>query len=409
MGPERAHEATRVIDARGAVLAPGLVDLHVHLREPGGEARETIATGTAAAAAGGFTSVACMPNTRPPVDSPAAVEWVKARAGITARCRVHPLAAVTVGQQGERLTEFAALERAGAVALSDDGRPIMSAAVMRRALEYARHTRLPIVCHEEDLTLRGDGCMNEGPTATRLGLAGIPAAAETVMVQRDCELAELTGGRVHFAHLSCAGALDALRNGKRRGLRVSGESCPHYWTLTDEAVARHGADAKMNPPLRSARDREAVITAIADGTLDCLTTDHAPHGAEEKLQTMDRAPFGIVGLETALALTLTFLVEPGHLTLARAIELWTESPRRLFGLPAVSLEPGDPADLVLFDPDARWTVDPARFRSRGRSTPFAGWSVSGRVLLTVCGGEITHLEPGVRVADAPGEAVEAGR
>ena len=194
--------------------------------------------------------------------------------------------------------------------------------------------------------------MNEGPTATRLGLAGIPAAAETVMVQRDCELAELTGGRVHFAHLSCAGALDALREGKRRGLRVSGESCPHYWTLTDEAVARHGADAKMNPPLRSARDREAVITAIADGTLDCLTTDHAPHEAEEKRQTVDRAPFGIVGLETALALTLTFLVEPGHITLARAIELWTEAPRRLFGLPVVSLEPGDPADLVLFDPDA---------------------------------------------------------
>jgi len=401
VGPERAREAGRVIDARGAVLAPGLVDLHVHLREPGGEAKETIATGTAAAAAGGFTSVACMPNTRPPVDSPAAVEWVKARAATSARCRVHPLAAVTVGQQGERLTEFASLERAGAVALSDDGRPIMSAAVMRRALEYARHTRLPIVCHEEDLTLRGDGCMNEGPTATRLGLAGIPAAAETVMVQRDCELAELTGGRVHFAHLSCAGALDALRNGKRRGLRVSGESCPHYWTLTDEAVARHGADAKMNPPLRSARDREAVIEAIADGTLDCLTTDHAPHGAEEKLQTMDRAAFGIVGLETALALTLTFLVEPGHLT--RASVRCPGSTRK------VSLEPGDPADLVLFDPDARWTVDPARFRSRGRSTPFAGWSVSGRVLLTVCGGEITHLEPGVRVADAPGEAVAAER
>ena len=399
----RGRDADRVVDARGARLAPGLVDLHVHLRTPGQEAKETLASGTAAAAAGGFTAVACMPNTRPVVDTPAAVEGLRARAAAEGRCRVLPIAAVTIGQRGERLTDFHALRAAGAVALSDDGRPIVSAAVMRRALEYARPTGLPIVCHEEDLTLRGEGCMNEGAVATRLGVPGIPAAAESVMVRRDVELAALADGRVHFAHLSCAASLDALRDAKRRDLRASGETCPHYFTLTDEAVAAWGADAKMNPPLRSERDRDAVITALADGTLDCLVTDHAPHTAEEKRQPLDRAPFGIVGLETALALTRTFLVRPGHLTLARALELWTDAPRRLFGLPAVTLEPGSPADLVLLDPDAEWRVEPERFLSKGRSTPFAGWTLSVRVLLTVCGGEITHLDPGVRVARARGE------
>jgi len=405
----RAREADRVVDARGARLAPGLVDLHVHLRTPGQEDKETLASGTAAAAAGGFTAVACMPNTRPVVDTAAAVEGLRARAAAEGRCRVLPIAAVTIGQQGERLTDFHALRAAGAVALSDDGRPIVSAAVMRRALEYARPTGLPIVCHEEDLTLRGEGCMNEGAVATRLGVPGIPAAAESVMVRRDVELASLADGRVHFAHLSCAASLDALRDAKRRDLRASGETCPHYFTLTDEAVAVSGADAKMNPPLRSEPDRDAVIAALADGTLDCLVTDHAPHTAEEKRQPLDRAPFGIVGLETALALTLTFLVRPGRLTLARALELWTDAPRRLFGLPAVTLEPGSPADLVLLDTEAEWRVEPERFRSQGRSTPFAGWTLQGRVLLTVCGGEITHLDPGVRVAHARGETAGAAR
>jgi dihydroorotase len=400
-----------VLDAGGAVLSPGLVDLHVHLREPGQGSRETIESGTQAAAAGGFTAVACMPNTEPVIDNVAWVEWVRARARAVGRCRVHPIAAVTIGQKGERLTEALALRNSGAVALSDDGRPIESAAMMRHALEYARHAGLPIVCHEEDLTLRGEGHMNEGYTATRLGIRGIPAAAESVMVRRDVELAELTGGRVHFAHLSCPGSFDALRDARRRGLAVTGETCPHYWMLSDEAVAERGTHAKMNPPLRSGKDRLATIEAIADGTIDCFTTDHAPHTEDDKRQPFEMAPFGIVGLETALALTLTGLVRPGHIPLARALELWTEAPRRVFDLPKVALEGGFPADLVLLDPDAEWTIDPAAFRSQGRSTPFAGLRVTGRVLATVCDGELTHLDPGlsVRRAGAAPAAAEAAR
>lgn len=389
---ERAPAGASAIDAGGAVLAPGLVDVHVHLREPGQSVKETIATGTRAAAAGGFTSVCCMPNTEPVVDSSAWVEWVLSRAAEAGHCRVHPIAALTKGQQGQQLSSFIALAGAGAVALSDDGRPVMSAAVMRRALEYQRHADLPIVVHEEDLALRADGHMNEGLTATRLGIGGIPAAAESVMVRRDADLAELTGGRVHFAHLSCARSFDALREAKARGLRVTAETCPHYWTLTDESVADYDTHAKMNPPLRSESDRDAVIAAIAEGLVDCLATDHAPHTDEEKRRPFDQAPFGIVGLETAFALTVTFLIRPGHVPLDRAIALWTDGPRRVFGLPEVRLEPGFPADLVLLDPDAAWTVDPSAFFSLGRNTPFAGWSVRGRVRATWCGGRATHVD-----------------
>ena len=392
--PKRGHEHARVLELPGAVLAPGLVDLHVHLREPGQSAKETIETGTRAAAAGGFTSVACMPNTVPVVDSPAWVEWVKHRAA-TAYARVLPIAAVTQGQQGEQLAPLLAMARAGAVAFSDDGAPVASAAIMRRALEYARSTGLPIVCHEEDPSLRADGVMNEGFTATRLGLRGIPNAAESVMCRRDVDLAELTGARVHLAHLSTAQAFEALRDARRRGLPVTGETCPHYWTLTDEAVGDYDTHAKMNPPLRGEADREACLAAIADGTVDCFATDHAPHTADEKARPFAEAPFGIVGLETALALTITFLVKPGHLTLARAIELWTDAPRRVFDLPEVDLEPGSEADLVVFDPEGQWTVDPGLFFSKGRNTPFAGWTLTGRVLATMMGGRFTHLAPEV--------------
>jgi dihydroorotase len=384
--------ADRIVDGGGAVLAPGLVDLHVHLREPGQGTKETIETGTRAAAAGGFTAVACMPNTHPVVDNPAWVSWIRMRAQEGAHCRVYPIAAVTVGQKGEQLAELAALAESGAVAFSDDGSPVMSAEVMRRALEYAKPLGLPIVCHEEDLTLRGQGHMNEGSVSARLGVRGIPPAAEVVMVRRDVELAALTGGRVHFAHLSVGGSFDALRDAKRRGLEVTGETCPHYWTLTEDAVADYDTHAKMNPPLRSESDRHEVIQAIREGVVDCFTTDHAPHTFEDKRQPFDRAPFGIVGLETALALTLTHLVKPGHLTLARALEMWTEAPRRVFRLPEVTLTPGSPADLTLIDPDAEWTVDPVRFHSRSRNTPFAGWQMTGKVLATWCEGAATHLE-----------------
>lgn len=379
------------IDARGAVLAPGLVDLHVHLREPGQSAKETIETGTAAAAAGGFTAIACMPNTNPVIDRVEWIEWLLMRAGKSARCRVLPIAAVTHGQKGEQLTDMHALAEAGAVAFSDDGRPVASAAVMRHALEYARELGRPIVGHEEDPDLARDGHMNEGPVATRLGIKGIPGAAESIMVRRDVELAALTGGRVHLAHLSVAESFEALRDAKRRGLPVTGEVCPHHWTLTEDAVGDYDMMAKMNPPLRSARDREAAIRAIADGTVDCLATDHAPHTAAEKAQPFDAAPFGIVGLETALGLTLTHLVMPGHVSLARAIALWTEAPRRVFGLPEVKLEPGFPADLVLFDPEEPWTVEPEKFLSKARNTPFGGHRLLGKVHLTVCAGTPTHM------------------
>lgn len=393
--PSRPGEHARVLDARGAVLAPGLVDLHVHLREPGQSAKETIESGTRAAAAGGFTSIACMPNTDPVVDTAAWVEWVIRRAEAAGHCRVLPIAAVTVGQRGEHLAPLDALARAGAVAFSDDGHPIASASMMRHALEYARITGRPIVCHEEDPTLKGDGVMNEGFTATRLGLRGLPGAAESVMCRRDADLAELTGGRVHLAHLSVAQAFDALRDAKRRGLPVTGETCPHYWVLTDEAVGDYDTYAKMNPPLRSETDRAACIEAIVDGTVDCFATDHAPHTADEKARPFTDAPFGIVGLETALALTITHLVEPGHLTLERALELWTDGPRRVFALPPVSLEPGSQADLVLLDPHAEWTVDPSAFHTKGRNTPFAGWTLKGRVLATMLEGRFTHVADGV--------------
>ena len=406
--PRRTGAHARVFEARGAVVAPGLVDLHVHLREPGQSAKETIESGTRAAAAGGFTSIACMPNTDPVVDTPAWVEWIRRRAEGAANCHVRPIAAVTVGQKGEQLAPLEALARAGAVAFSDDGRPVTSAAMMRHALEYAKRTGLAIVCHEEDPTLKGDGVMNEGFTATRLGLRGIPAAAESVMCRRDADLAELTGGRVHFAHLSTSASFDALRDAKRRGLAVTGETCPHYWVLTDEAVGDYDTHAKMNPPLRSELDREACIAAIADGTIDCFATDHAPHTADEKARPFTDAPFGIVGLETALALTLTYLVKPGHVSMMRALELWTEAPRRVFGLPPVSVEAGSPADLVIFDPGAAWTVDPESFHSKGRNTPFAGSRLEGRVLATLLAGRFTHVADGAGF-ERPVAAVEAAR
>jgi dihydroorotase len=402
--PAHAGASARVFDAGGAVIAPGLV----HLREPGQANKETIATGTRAAAAGGFTSIACMPNTDPVVDTPAWVEWVRHHSEAAGHCQVLPIAAVTMGQRGEQLAPLDALAQAGAVAFSDDGHPIVSAAVMRHALEYARPTGLPIICHEEDASLKGDGVMHEGFTATRLGLRGIPGAAESVLCRRDADLSELTGGRVHLAHLSASASFDALRDAKRRGLAVTGETCPHYWVLTDEAVGDYDTHAKMNPPLRSEADRDACIAAIIDGTIDCFSTDHAPHTADEKARPFTDAPFGIVGLETALALTLTHLVAPGHLTLARALERWTEAPRRAFRLPEVSLAPGSPADLVVFDPVAEWTVDPDVFFSKGRNTPFAGWRLRGRVLATMLAGRFTHVASGVDLTSVP-QATEASR
>ncbi len=369
------------VDAAGAVLAPGLVDVHVHLREPGQEDKETIATGTAAAVAGGFTAVACMPNTSPALDEPGRLYLVAERARRAGLARVYPVAAITVGLAGERLCDFAALVEAGAVAFSDDGRPVMDGGLMRHALEYARDLCVPVITHAEDLTLRCDGVMNEGGVASRLGLPGIPAACEVVAVARDLELAALTGGRLHVAHVSTAGAVDALRRARARGLAVSGETAPHYVALTDAACDGYDTNAKMNPPLRSAADREAVIAGLADGALTVIATDHAPHTPHEKEAEFTAAPFGVVGLETALGVALTHLVHSGRMPLLAVLATLTTAPRALLGLPDPLAE-GAAADLVLLDPDHAWTVDRAAFRSKGRNTPFHGHALQGRALAT---------------------------
>ena len=395
-----AAARAQVVDLAGAVLAPGLVDAHVHLREPGQSDKETIATGTAAAVAGGFTSVACMPNTRPSLDEPARVVWVLERARQTGLARVHPVAAITLGLAGERLTDLAALVEAGAVAFSDDGRPVTDSGLMRHALEYARDLDRPLITHAEDLALRGEGVMHEGEVAARLGLAGIPAACEVVAVQRDLELAALTGARLHVAHASAQGSVDALRAARARGVAATGETAPHYIALTDEAVGDYDTNAKMNPPLRAAADREAMIVGLVDGTLTVLATDHAPHTPFEKQGDFAAAPFGVVGLETALGVALAHLVAPGRMSLLAMLAAFTVAPRALLGLPD-PLTVGNEADLVAFDPDVSWVVDPSRFRSKGRNTPFAGHTLQGRVLATWVAGR--------RVFDGASETIGAAR
>jgi dihydroorotase len=393
-----AAARAEVVDLHGAILAPGLVDAHVHLREPGQGDKETIATGALAAVAGGFTSVACMPNTHPPLDEPARVLWVKDRALRAGLARVHPVAAITIGLDGAKLTDMAALVEAGAVAFSDDGRPVTHAGLMRHALEYARDLGLPVITHAEDLALRGDGVMNEGPTAARLGLPGIPSACEVIAVQRDLELAHLTGARLHVAHVSAAGSVDALRAAKARGWGVSGETAPHYVALTDEAVGDYDTNAKMNPPLRSAADREAVTLGLVDGTLAVIATDHAPHTPFEKQNEFTAAPFGVVGLETALGVAWTHLVATGRMSDIAVLAALTVGPRTLFGLPD-PLAQGSDADFVAFDPEGTWVVDAAKFRSKGRNTPFQGRTLRTRVLGTWVAGR--------RVFDAAHESVEA--
>ncbi len=387
-GSARAHAGAagaETVDLAGAILAPGLVDAHVHLREPGQGDKETIATGVAAAVAGGFTGVACMPNTQPALDEPARILWVLERARGAMLARVHPVAAITLGLQGARLTDMAALAEAGAVAFSDDGRPVTHAGLMRHALEYARDLGLPVITHAEDLSLRGEGVMNEGAVSARLGLPGIPAACEVIAVQRDLELAALTGARLHVAHVSAAGSVDALRAARARGVRASGETAPHYVALTEDAISDYDTNAKMNPPLRTSADCEAVIAGLKDGTLEVLATDHAPHTPFEKQNEFAAAPFGVVGLETALSVCWTHLVAPGRMAALAVLAALSTAPRALLGLPN-PLEIGAEADLVAFDPDALWVVDPARFRSKGRNTPFAGHTLRANVLGTWVGG-----------------------
>ena len=399
IGPRLTRRADeRVEDLAGAVLAPAFFDPHVHFREPGEQYKETIETGSRAAAAGGFSDVACMPNTQPALDEAYRVRGVIAKAREIGLCRVHVIAACTLGLEGERLSEMAALREAGAIGFSDDGRPVAQAARMRRSLEWARGLGTVIVTHAEDLSLRGDGVMNEGAAATRLGLAGIPAAAETAAIARDLELAALTGARLHVAHVSTARGVELVREAKRRGLAVTAETAPHYLLFTDEDVARLGTAAKMNPPLRSAADREALVAAVVDGTIDCLATDHAPHTVDEKSQSFAEAPFGVVGLETALGAAITALHRGAGMSLAEVVDRLSRAPRQVFGLPAHGLTPGAPADLVAFDPDMEWTVDPDKFASKGRHTPFAGTKLAGRVLGTWVEGRETFRAPAMHAA-----------
>lgn len=386
----RKRPDVEVIDVQGAVVCPGFVDIHVHLREPGQEEKETIETGTLAAARGGFTTVACMPNTSPPLDDRPRVEYVVRRAAESGHARVLPIAAVTRGQMGEALTEMDDLVGAGAVAFSDDGKPVHDAEIMRRALELTRALGVPIIQHAEDPALKGAGVMHEGWVSTKIGLRGIPDAAESVMVARDALLAELTGGRVHVAHVSAARSVDIIRKAKARGIRMTGETTPHHLILTDEAVMGYGTNTKMNPPLRTARDRDALIEAVVDGTIDCLATDHAPHTDIEKDNDFDAAPFGIVGLETALGIYLKALVEPKHLSLADLILRMTRRPLEVLGRPGGTLETGQGADVTVFDPTARWTVRAAGFASKSRNTPFEGWDLPGAIRLTVVAGRVRH-------------------
>ena len=378
-----------IVDAYEKIVTPGLVDIHTHLREPGREDEETILTGSEAAVAGGFTSVCCMPNTQPPIDDQESVKFIYEKAK-SAKCKVYPVAAATKGLKGEELTEIADLAKAGAVAISDDGKPIYSSSLMRYALEYSKMYDVPVISHCEDLALASDGVMNEGFVSTVLGLKGIPNVAEEVMVARDIRLAEFTKSRVHIAHVSTEGSVNLIREAKKKGIKITCEATPHHFTLTDEIIKSFDTNAKVNPPLRTKKDLDALKKGLKDGTIDCIATDHAPHSIEEKDVEFDAAPFGMVGLETALGLVITELIEKRVLSWTDAIAKMTFNPAKILKLNVGQIKVGMPADLTVIDPDIDWIVEPKEFKSKSKNSPFGGRKLKGRTYLTIVDGKIVY-------------------
>jgi dihydroorotase len=394
--------ATVVEIPAGLVICPGLIDMHVHLREPGQEHKETVATGTAAAVAGGFTAVACMPNTSPVNDNANVTAYILARAAEANLARVYPIGAVSRGSKGELLAEIAELKRAGCVAITDDGHPVATALLMRRAMEYAGMFDMPLIEHCEDPSLKGDAVAHEGYYAATLGLRGMPGACEALGVERGVLMSELTGTAFHVAHMSAAGSMRAVRKGKEAGVRVTCEVAPHHFTLTDESLASpvpYDTNTKMNPPLRGTSDRDAMLAGIADGTVDAIATDHAPHHYDEKHVEFDRAPFGIVGLETAVPLSLDRLVHTGLIRLPRLVELLAVNPARILGVAGGTLSEGASADITILAPDLKVRIEAANLRSRSKNTPFDGWELRGGVAATIVGGRTVYVNPAAHVPD----------